>query len=206
MPAKLVLIMMLVAGQSPVESKPSGKPDAPPRIPQRVQQMAGRFTGTWTSFSYKDGHPVKRASWTDALICDKPTRVGNKTIVEFHAESTFPGQSRTRKRQWKEGYFLNDEGGLADRYVEYFGTVYRLKQISPTTWVYALPMASTEFAQMGFPGAIRGEHVIIVSEQTESGVDTRRMTRLTSVVHKNKDGKEITTQFVSLRGFHKRRP
>ena len=38
------------------------------------------------------------------------------------------------------------------------------------------------------------------------GVETHRVSRVTTVSWKDKDGAERTTQFVSLQGYHKRQP
>ena len=40
----------------------------------------------------------------------------------------------------------------------------------------------------------------------EKGVETHRITRVTTVSWKDQDGKERWLHFVSLQGFHKRQP
>ena len=40
----------------------------------------------------------------------------------------------------------------------------------------------------------------------EQGVETHRISRVTTVSWKDKEGKEQTLQFVSLQGYHKRQP
>lgn len=202
---KFMLIAVLLLGQNASESKDGEAVDkSGPAVPERVKQMEGEFAGKWTSFAYRDGKTVERVSWTDTLVCDGLLVVGNKASVNFQSESVFPNQSSPRERNWKEGYFLNEDGGVGDRYVEFFGNVRRLKQVSPTTWVYSIPMATAEFKQMGFNRAVAGEHVVIMVERKESGIDTRRLTRITSVVERDASDQEKTVQFISLQGFHKR--
>jgi len=208
---KLILLAVLTLGQEAPDSASSPPAGTSPseqsgqlKLPQQVQDMEGTFKGKWTSYKYEGGRAVKKSSWTDTLVCDNLRKVAGKTVVDFNATSIFEENSITRTRSWKEGYFLTDTGEVDERYVEYFDTLIRLKKISDTTWVYSIPMATPEFDQMGFNSAIRGEHIVIMVDQKESGVDTRRLTRITSVVHKDDDGNETTTQFVSLRGFHRR--
>jgi len=40
----------------------------------------------------------------------------------------------------------------------------------------------------------------------EKGVETHRISRLSTVSWKDNDGKEQVSQFVSLKGYHKREP
>lgn len=208
---KLILLVVLMLGQEAPKSESSPSASTSPsaksgesKLPQPVQDMEGTFNGEWTSYKYEGGKSVEKTSWSDTLVCENLRVVSGKSVVDFTANSSFDDGAITRLREWKEGYFLTNKGDIEERYVEYFDTLIRLKKISDTTWAYSIPMSTPEFPQMGFENAIRGEHIVIMVDQKESGVDTRRLTRITSVVHKDDNGKDTTTQFVSLKGYHKR--
>jgi hypothetical protein len=71
-------------------------------------------------------------------------------------------------------------------------------------WGYAVPASAQELGQLGFPKDALGQHVLIKVVTKERGVETHRISRLSTVNWKDKDGKEHWLQFVSLQGFHKR--
>ena len=59
---------------------------------------------------------------------------------------------------------------------------------------------------MGFPKGAAGRHVVVKVITNEAGVETHRISRVTTVSWRDHEGKERWSQFVSLQGFHKREP
>jgi len=69
-----------------------------------------------------------------------------------------------------------------------------------------VPAAEQELARLRFPKGASGRHVVVKVVATEQGVETHRITRVTTLSWKDNGGQERVLQFVSLQGYHKRQP
>jgi hypothetical protein len=178
-------------------------PGAPPK---EVRDLAGTYTGSWTMFGINEkGEVVKRLAWTDTLKAEKPEVKGDRAYVSTTDEMTFEGRKVPPfKAQGREGYFLKKGGGLGDYFIETFGETHRMVKVGDNVWSYATPAAARELGELGFPKGASGQHVLVKVVNKEQGVETHRISRLSTVSWKDKDGKERWLQFVSLQGFHKR--
>src|SRR5262249_11528656 len=110
------------------------------------------------------------------------------------------------KVQGKEGYFLTKEGALGEYFIETYGQLQRMVKLGSNVWSYAAPAAEQELTRLGFPKGASGQHVLVKVITKEQGIETHRISRVTTVSWKDSDGKERTLQFVSLQGYHKRQP
>jgi hypothetical protein len=187
-------------------------PGAAPRaadakVPKEVEALQGTYTGSWESFGIDEqGKVVRRAAWTDTVKAEAAQVQGDRAFVTMLDEMTFAGgKVPPRKVAGKEGYFLKPDGGLGDAFVEVFGRVQRMRQLEKNVWTSATPADPRELAQLGFPKEASGQHVLVKVVTEEDGVETHRISRVTTVRWKGKDGKERWLQYVSLRGFHKRK-
>jgi hypothetical protein len=182
--------------------------DISDRPPEEVRDLAGKYTGSWTMFGIDDkGEVVKRMAWTDTIKAEKPEVQGDRTYVSTIDEMTFEGgKIPPFKVQGKEGYFLKKDGVLGDYFIETYGQTNRMVKVGDKVWSYATPAAVQELGLLGFPKDASGQHVLIKVVTNELGVETHRISRLTTVNWKDKDGQERWLQFVSLQGFHKRQP
>jgi hypothetical protein len=79
-------------------------------------------------------------------------------------------------------------------------------KLGDNVWSYAAPAAGQELIRLGFPKGASGQHVLVKVITKEQGIETHRISRVTTVSWKDKEGKEQTLQFVSLQGYHKRQP
>jgi hypothetical protein len=79
-------------------------------------------------------------------------------------------------------------------------------KVGDNVWSYTAPAAAQELGRLGFPDNASGQHVLVKVVTKEQGVETHRISRLTTVNWKDKEGKERWLQFVSLQGLHKRQP
>jgi hypothetical protein len=174
-------------------------------IPQEVKDIAGAYSGSWTSFGLdQQRQPVKQASWTDTIQAENPQVEGDRAYVNIHIEMNFEGgQIPPFKLDGKEGYFLKPDGTLGDYFIETFGRLNRGQQISKGIWTYASEAEAQELARMGLNGAKAG-HVVVKVMGMEDGVETHRITRITTARWKDAAGKEQTQQFVSLQGVHRK--
>jgi hypothetical protein len=184
------------------------KQDAPADVPKEVRALEGVYTGSWTMYGIDDkGEVVKKAAWTDTVNASGAEVKDGRAFVKTVDEMTFEdAKAPPLKFECKEGYFLSKDGGLGDYFIETHGRIQRLAKHGANVWTYAMPAVERELAQMGFPKGASGQHVVVKVVTTEQGVETHRISRVTTVSWKDKDGKDRTLQFVSLQGHHKRRP
>jgi hypothetical protein len=196
-----VWVLSATAGTDP-------KPDVPRDVPKEVRALEGTYSGAWTMFGIDEkGEIVKRMTWTDTMKAGSPEVKGERAYVTTTDEMTFEGaKGPPFKVEGKEGYYLTKDGGLGDYFIETYGQVHRLAKLGVNVWSYAAPAAEQELARLGLPKGASGQHVVVKVVTTEQGVETHRVSRVTTVIWKDKDGKERVLQFVSLQGYHKRQP
>ena len=175
------------------------------KIPQEVKTIVGTYSGSWTSFGVDEqGQLVKRAAWTDTIRAENPQVEGDRAYVSTHIEMSFEGgQIPAMKMEGKEGYFLKADGSLGDYFIETFGRVNRGQQIAKGVWVYASEADARELRQLGLNDA-SGQHVVVKVVGMEDGVETHRITRITTARWKDAEGKEHVQQFASLAGLHRK--
>jgi hypothetical protein len=185
---------------------PSVKADPPSEVPKEVRALEGTYHGSWTMFGIDDkGTVVKRMSWTDTMKAERAELKEDRAVVMTTDEMSFEGGNiPARKVEGKEGYFLDKDGGLGDYFIESFNQVHRMARLADHVWSYAMPAAEQELIQLGFPKGASGQHVIVKVVANEQGVETHRVSRLTTVTWKDKEGNQQALQFVSLQGHHKR--
>jgi hypothetical protein len=180
--------------------------DTPADVPKEVRALVGVYTGSWTMYGIDDkGEVVKKMGWTDTVKAGGAKVKDGRAYVTTVDEMTFEGaKGPPLEFECKEGYFLNKDGGLGDYFIETNGQVRRLAKHGTNVWTYATPAVEQELAQLGFPKEASGQHVVVKVVTSEQGVEAHRISRVTTVSWKDKDGKERTLQFVSLQGHHKR--
>lgn len=202
-----LFVLVLLPSSFVVQPLAGAGPEKAP-VPEAVRALAGTYTGSWTLFGVDDmGQVVKRMAWTDTIKAANPERTSDRAFVTTVDEMTFEGvQAPPFKVQGKEGYFLTKDGSLADYFIESNGQVNRMAKLADDVWCYAAPTAAQELARLGFPNGAAGRHVLVKVVTREQGVETHRISRVTTVSWKDKDGTERTLQFVSLQGSHKRQP
>lgn len=182
--------------------------DPPKDVPKEVRAIEGTYAGAWTMYGIDDKEEVvKRAAWTDTLKTTGTEVKDGRAAVSWVNEQTFEGaKGPPRKTEGKEGYFLAKDGMLGDYFIEMFGQTTRMVRIAENVWSYASAIDARDMAALGFPKGATGQHVLVKVVTKEQGVETHRITRLSTVTWTAKDGKERTLQFVSLQGHHKRQP
>jgi hypothetical protein len=193
----IVGLGLVVLGASPLAAQ----------LPKEVKDLVGTYTGSWTLYGIDaKGEVAKRMTWTDTMTAANPRIQGQRAFVTTTDEMTFVGSKGPPvKIDGKEGYFLK-VGGVEDYFIETFGQVHRLQRLADNVWTYAAPASAEELGRLGFPKGASGQHVVVKVVTTEQGVETHRISRVTTVSWPDKDGKDQTLQFVSLQGYHKRRP
>jgi hypothetical protein len=105
-----------------------------------------------------------------------------------------------------EGYLLNPDGSLGDYFIRTYGQEFRMHQLGDNVWVYSVKASEPEIARLGVPKGGSAVNVLVKVVTKDEGVETHRITRLTTATWKDADGKDHSAQFVSLEGAHKRRP
>lgn len=184
------------------------QPDANRDVPVQVRALEGTYTGAWTEYGIDDkGEVVKRMAWTDTMRAGSPEVTGERAYVATTDEMTFEEtQVPPFTVEGKEGFYLTKAGGLGDYFIETYGQVHRLARLGDNVWTFAAVAAEQELAHLGFYEGASGQHVVIKVVTTERGVETHRVSRVTTVSWKDNGGKEQALQFVSLRGHHQRQP
>lgn len=176
------------------------------QVPAEVRALEGSYTGSWMMFGIdKSGQVVKRMSWTDTMKASGARVDGGRAYVTTVDEMRFEGVNAPPIRvEGKEGYLLTREGTPGDYFIEAGGEVHRMVKVGDGVWSYTARAAAEELARLGFPPGASGQHALVKVITTEQGVETHRISRLTTVTWKDSDGKEQCLQFVSLQGFHQR--
>ena len=175
-----------------------------PVVPKEVRDLAGTYTGEWTIFGINEnGAVVKRMAWTDTVKTSKPQIKDDRAFITATDEMTFEGGKGSFKMEFSEGYFLKKGGGVGDAFAESNGQLHKMAKLADNVWTYSSAASAQELGQLGFPKDASGQHVVVKVVTKEQGVETHRISRLTTVTWKDKAGKERTLQFVSLQGFHK---
>jgi hypothetical protein len=176
-------------------------------VPKEVRDLAGTYTGDWTLFGIDEaGAVVKRRTWTSTAKAAKPQVKDDRAFVTATDEMTFENGKGSFKMEFTEGYFLKKGGGIGEAFVEQAGQLHKMAKLADNVWSYSNAASVQELGQLGFPKDATGQHVVVKVVTKEQGVETHRISRLTTVTWKDKDGKERTLQFVSLQGYHKRQP
>jgi hypothetical protein len=197
MATALAVFALVQAGQ---------KPEVSADVPREVRALAGVYTGSWTMYGIDDkGQVVKKMAWTDTMKAGGAEVKGGRAYVTTTDEMSFEGaKGPPFKVEGKEGYFLIKDGGLGDYFIETNGQVQRVTKLGANVWTYVAPANEQELSRLGFPSGATGLHVVVKVVGSEQGVETHRISRVTTVSWKDKEGKERTHQFVSLQGHHKR--
>jgi hypothetical protein len=201
------LSALLVAGGPVVVSDEAGqKVNKPTRVPQEVLALAGVYIGSWTMYGIDDkGQVVQKMAWTDTMTAAGPEVKGGRAFVTTTDEMKFDGaKGPPFKVEGKEGYFLSKDGGLGDYFIEANGQVQRVTRLGTNVWTYAAPAAEAELSRLGFPRGASGQHVVVKVVTADQGVETHRISRVTTVNWKDKDTQDRALQFVSLQGHHRR--
>jgi hypothetical protein len=178
--------------------------DKPVQVPKEVKDVAGTYTGSWTSYALDaNGQVVKQASWTDTMRAENPVAEKGRAFVTTSDEMTFEGgRIPPMKVSGKEGYTLNSDGSLGEYFIETYGQTYKMRKLADNVLAYTVAVAPQEFARLGMPNAVSGQHVLVKVVTFEQGLETHNITRVTTLRWKDTGGKERTTQFVSLQGRH----
>jgi hypothetical protein len=200
-----VSVLCLAAVLGPYAPRAAAGDDAA-QVPQAVRDLAGTYVGSWTTFGIDAmGQVVPRNRWTDTIKVENPTVKGGRAFVTTTDEMAFEGgRIHPMKVPGTEGYFLNKDGSLGDYYFEAFGQVTRMRPLGEGTWAAATPANPRELANLGFANVAAARHAVVKVVTTEAGTETHRITRVTTVNWKDRQGTDRWLQFVSLQGHHKR--
>jgi hypothetical protein len=198
----LVFVMLALMG---VMAGPAPAGEAP-AVPDEVRALAGTYAGVWTMYGIDaQGATVKRMAWTDTMQATNPQVEGDRAFLTTVDEMVFEGGAIPPYRvEGREGFFLDAEGRIGDGFIENMGQVVRLIKLSENAWSYVAPAAAGELGMLGFPAGAEGTHVLVKVLTHEAGVETHRISRVTTVHWTDATGAERWAQFVSLQGYHKR--
>jgi hypothetical protein len=185
-------------------SSPAVTQDKLAQVPKEIRDVAGTYTGSWTSYALDaNGEVVKQAAWTDTMKAENPVVEKGRAFVTTSDEMIFEGgRIPPMKVSGKEGYSLNSDGSLGEYFIETYGQTYKMHKLGDNVLAYTVAVAPQEFSRLGMPNAVSGQHVLVKVVTFEHGLETHNITRLTTLRWKDADGKERTTQFVSLQGRH----
>ena len=190
-----------IAGLAPAAAK------APQHdVPTEVRMLEGTYAGVWTMYGIdKTGKIVKNVSWTDTVKASGSQVQGNQAFVTTASVMTFDGgQIPPYKMQGREGYTLKQDGSLGSYFIEMAGQTHQMVRVGQNVWSYTAKANARELSRLGFPAGATGQHVLVKVITNEQGVETHRISRLTTVNWKNSQGTDQSLSFVSLRGYHAR--
>lgn len=175
-------------------------------VPQAVRDMAGNFAGSWTMFGLdEEGQAVKVVSWTDTVQAENPQIDGDRAYVLVTDEMVYEDNNiPPMQLTWNEGYFLMPDGTLGDQFVESYGQITKFNQLRENVWITVTPVSPQELENYRLPNISSGQHIMNKVVTRDEGLETHRITRVTTVNWTDPAGQERSTQFVSLQGVHQR--
>lgn len=175
-------------------------------VPNKVRMLEGTYTGQWTLFGINEnGDIIKNMAWTDVVEASGSQVEGKRAFVITTNVMTFEGgQIPPFKMDGKEGYALTKDGRLGDYFIEVAGRTHHMVRVGENVWSYTASAHANELSRLGFPMSATGQHVLVKVVTKEQGIETHRISRLTTVRWKTKAGKDHVMSFVSLKGHHVR--
>ena len=177
-------------------------------VPRAAAKLEGVYRGTWTLYRVDErGAPAKSATWRDVLTASDARIENERALVSTVDRITFDDR-RTPPMTVRgaEGYFLTRNGAPGRYFVEVKGTTYRARKVDKNTWVYVMTLSPADLVRLGFERPLAGRHTIVKAVTEEDGVETHRITRLSTVNWEDAKGRSRWTQYVSLVGMHRREP
>lgn len=174
-------------------------------VPEEVKKLAGKYKGTWKMFGLNEkGEIVKKIAWTDIVVASNPVVKDGRAYVTVEDSMTFEGSSSSQKMLFKEGYILNKDGSLGDYFFEINNRTLRMKKLETDVWAYTMQANPQEMVMLGFSNVVHSKHVVIKVVAWENGVETHRISRVTTISWKDKKGQINHKQFISFQGVHQR--
>ena len=175
-------------------------------IAEEIQSLVGSYRGEWTAFGIDSaGQIIQAANWVDTITLSDPVTESNRVYAPTEDKMYFKGgHIPPMTVAGIEGYFINDDGSLGDYFFEMYNKVYRMHKLNDNTWGYTLPGSPQEMTNLGFANVISAQHTMIKVVTLEKGIETHRISRITTVNWKDERGEENWIQYRSLEGYHKR--
>ncbi|MFC1573114.1 hypothetical protein ACFL6M_05890 [Candidatus Eisenbacteria bacterium] len=200
----IAILLFLVAsfGSAKLSAAQSGDN----AVPTQVQDLVGTYVGTWSSFGIDEtGRAVKRFAWADTMIAGDPVISGERAFVTTSDRMTFEGGvAPPMTIPGTEGFFLNEDGSLGDRFFEMYGQTYRMQKLGENSWAYTMPASPHELTWLGFPADVQGAHVLLKVVTHEGGIETHRVSRVSTLSWTDADAGEQCVQYTSLQGYHRK--
>lgn len=174
-------------------------------VKQEMEKLNGVFAGEWTSYKKGiTGEIVVANSWKDTLITEEPIKDETTVHVKVKCSYTFDNPNiPDYYLEFREGFYYEGEE-IKDRFFSSGGSIIKFVQIDENTFMYNQPVHKNEFSQMRFLSGLDGTHSIIKVISDEEGQEFHRITRITTLRYLDENDKIRSTQFVSLKGYHKR--
>ncbi|MBN1212332.1 MAG: hypothetical protein JXA92_07115 [candidate division Zixibacteria bacterium] len=175
-------------------------------VPEALLNIMGTFTGVWTSYGIdNNGQVITKVTWTDTIKLENPVVQKDRAFAHSTDNMYFEGgHIPPMKVEGTEGFFINEDGSIGEHYFETYGQIYRLNKLGENCWAYAAAANPQEMAMLGFPNVTHSQHILVKEITDEEGVETHRITRVTTVSWKDTEAKKHWLQYVSLQGFHKK--
>lgn len=190
---------------SPASSLPEDEAAASASdVPPEVKALAGHYHGEWQMFGIDGkGQVVEGYRWTDVVEATRPRVEQGRALVSTTCTMNLPG-GKQRSIEGAEGYYLHEDGTLGDYFLVMAGKTVRMPKLADRVFCYSLDADPGEFRALGFPADVHGSNVMVKAVVDEAGVETHRLTRISTLQWMEADGTPRTLQFTSLKGWHRR--
>ena len=169
-----------------------------------VAQLSGTYAGSWQTYALdRSGRIAAQAAWVDTMFARDPVEEPGRTYVITTDNMTFSGGRIPPMRvTGREGYLRNPDGSWGEYFVESMGQTTQMRRIATDTWVAVSSATPRELVALGDDASAR--HVLVKVVSTENGVETHRISRVTTVHWRDASGALRAAQYVSLQGEHRR--
>lgn len=170
------------------------------------KSLVGAYTGKWEHFGFdadKEKIVLKSARMED--VVDKPpVKVVDRVAITGACVHTVAGNPF--KVVFLEGYFVDEQGKLSDRFFEIDNQLTRMPGEGSGTFTFVNELSPHESYSLGLlpQDVISGNHVTVRVVTMDGKAELEHISRVTTVTFKNAKGAAETIQFVSLKGSHRR--
>ena len=174
-------------------------------LEKALAQLEGKFVGEWTSYKKNVSGEIEIAmTWRDTITTGPLVKEKTLAYVEVESTSTFDNPIiPPYTMKFKEGFYI-DGGQVGKRFFNIMGAEILFTQLNEKTYAYTQDIQAGEFQQMRFFTAVEGTHTVIKVVNEIDGIETHSISRISTIISKDEEGKLYETQFISLKGVHRR--
>lgn len=168
--------------------------------------LAGAYTGKWEHFGFdaEKEKIVLKSSRTEDVAARQPVRTVDRLAITGACVHTVAGNPF--KVVFLEGYFVDEQGHLGDRFFEIDNQLTRMPGQGEGAFTFVSEFNPHDSYSLGLlpEDVVAGKHVTVRVVSMDGKAELEHISRVTTVSFRKAKGVVETVQFVSLKGSHRR--